>query len=155
MSVILLVVSLDHGSDVLFEKVVSWKRWLDGCCPSHPQVHLFLQKSDLLPRQHVDPLIWMHLGSRLSRLCDETGIRDFRLTTCSEGRAEQPSLPEQAIMELVRSIVMTQVSQRRNQPRKSPTVLRVGRSRKKFGTEFRTNFVHDVLEAEAVPINLH
>lgn len=155
MSGILLVISLEHGSDVLFEKVVSWKQWLDECCPSHPQVHLFLQKSDLLPRQHVDPLVWMHLGSRLSTLCDETGISDCRLTTCSDGRAQQSSLPEQAIMELVRSIVMTEVAQRRNQPRMNPTVSRVGRSRAKSGTKFRTDYARTVLEAKAVPISLH
>ena len=106
MSSILLVISLEHGPDALFEKVSSWKQWLDECCPSHhPLVHLVLQKSDLLPQQTTNPLVWIDLGARISKLCDETGISDWRMTTCCAQAAEQS--PEQAIMDLVQSLVTT------------------------------------------------
>jgi GTPase SAR1 family protein len=151
MSGIVLVLSLEHGSDVLLETIVSWKHWLDDCCPTLSRVHLFLQKCDLLP--NVDPVVWMHLGSRISSICDEIGIIDWRLTTCCEDREEQsPLLPENAIMELVRSIAMTEALQRRNQRRASPVVSYVEQSRAKSGSKFVTDSTQTVLEAEAVPI---
>ena len=81
MTGILLVVSLEHGPNALVDNIVQWKQWLDECCPTHPQVHLFLQKCDLLPTHStIHPMVWMELGSSISKLCDETGIADWRMT---------------------------------------------------------------------------
>lgn len=120
MSGILLVVSLEHGPKALLNNILQWKRWLDECCPTHPQVHLFLQKSDLLPTQSdIHPMVWMGLGSSISKLCDETGICDWRMTTCDTQTAEHS--PEEAIIELVQSIVTTSVPRRKVSFQKSPT----------------------------------
>jgi len=127
MSGILLVVSLEHGPNALFEIIASWKQWLDECCPSHAQVHLFLQKCDMLPSQTINPIVWMELGARISKLCDETGICDWRMTTCCTDAAAQS--PEQAIMELVQTLVTTSVPQKKVsfQPSPARSVSRVSR----------------------------
>lgn len=110
MSGIVLVISLEQGPNALFDKILSWKHWLDECCAasSHaPTVYLFLQKCDLLPCQAVQPMIWMELGSRISKLCIEIGICDWHMTTCAAKSADQS--PEEAFMKLAQCLVTTTV----------------------------------------------
>lgn len=116
MSAILVVVSVEHGPDALFAKICEWKQWLDKeCCfsttaDSPPPIYLLIQKCDLLvSSQTIAPTIWMDFGSRITKLCDEIGISEWRLTTCAVEPSSDRQSPEQVIMEVVKDLVTTTV----------------------------------------------
>ena len=153
MTAVLLVVSLEHGPDVLFDNIRLWKDWLDECSPNLPPVYLFLQKSDLLPHQAVEPSFWIHFGSRVARLCDEMGIADWHLTSCREGKREtEHSSPEDVIMDLLQGYMASKAPRKKDPYKARQVGSSVGKSRVPGTKALCPEFTEAVLEAEAVPI---